>query len=1459
MIPNDSLCIHQLFEEQAMCTPMAIAVTFGNEQLTYQTLNTRANQLAHYLRGLGVVADLPVGLYMESSVDLLVGMLGILKAGGGYVPLDRAYPSDRIAYMIADSQITVLLTQKSLAEQLSDSDLSLVAADTKFSLAAVDTEWDKIANMSQKNPENCSAPETLAYIIYTSGSTGKPKGIEMPHRALVNLIQWQKNATTISRTAKTLQFAPISFDVSFQEIFSTLCSGGTLVMMPPALRRNPKELLLFLADKEIERLFLPPAALQQLAMAAIDSEITLSCLKEVITAGDQLQIIPAIEDFFSSLPHCTLHNHYGPSETHVVTAFTLKGSPATWTRIPSIGKAIANNYTYLLDETLEHVPEGNYGELYIGGMGLARGYVNRPDLTQTKFIQNPYGTGRLYKTGDLARFMPDGNLEFLGRSDNQVKIRGFRIELGEIETLLSQHPMVKQVAVVPYEDGSQNRDGIQKKRLIAYVVPESPANLETMGGTQSEQVDTWQSIWDEAYRSFLDKWANTFHLGGWNDSYTGGSLPEEQIREWVAYTVERIMKLSPRRVLEIGCGTGLLLFRIAPSCSRYYGIDVSEQGLNYIRQQIVSTPLEDIVTLQHAAADAIDNMQIEPVDTIIINGVIQFFPGMDYFIKVIEKALSLLQPGGQIFIGDVQSYHLAELFNTSVQLYQASDKVSVQDLQKRITERMAEEKKLLFSPALFAALSNRFPQISHTEIQLKRGYYQNELTRFRYDVVVHVGKPVKQPDKLLKWSAWHPDRFSFSELRRKLVETAPEFLSISDVPNARLWTDTQAMNFLFCYEPANTKSSNVFSAVPKTAGELRNMLKSGGIEPEAWWALQTELPYNVYLCWSAESNQACYDVLFQRNDSSATVTTDLFPSFKTVADRLKPWSDYANNPLQSKEALVPKLRKFLKQRLPDYMIPSTFVFMDALSVTPSGKVDRRMLPAPKSERPVSEQPFAAPHTATEKKLAEIWSEILNIHPVSRDDNFFDLGGHSLLIMQLLSLIQEAFHTDLPLIAFFENPTIAQLGQIIKAHSDNDQTAALTAMKVSELQAYVKLDMMDSSVEMQQHNRHNQHADSLITSPKRIFLTGATGFIGAFLVDELLRETQADIYCLVRGCKTVIKAKKRIFENLRHYGLNDFIENESLNPRIIPVRGDLSQPLLGLSQSEFDTLAKEVEVIYHLGAEVNLLYPYIAVQAANVQGTQEILRLAGHLRIKPVHYTSTMGIFESSSYVDHPLILENIILDAEDLIYGGYAQSKWVAEQLLKIADEHGIPTTIYRPGAATGHSRTGITDTDHILILLLRYFIQTQSIPVLNMFVDMTPVDYISKAIVHLSLNADNHGKVFHLVNPEPLSFDTLAYSLKELGYNIELTEYSQWLASLREMNIESPDNLFGAVLPILTGSLSKTNLSYMEVSSIGMKFDCINTFKGLADSNISCPLPDTQLMRTYLSYLQSRYKTSLI
>ncbi|MBC1218451.1 non-ribosomal peptide synthetase, partial [Nostoc sp. UCD120] len=463
-------CIHQLFEEQVKLTPNTVAVEYENQQLTYYELNYRANQLAHYLRSLGVKPDTLVGLCVERSLEMVIGLLGILKAGGAYVPLDPEYPTERLSFILEDAQARVLLTQQSLLNRLPQHQAQLICLDTDAGL---------ISQYSQDNLISGVQANNLTYIIYTSGSTGQPKGIAMNQLALCNHILWHRDNLKIARGAKTLQFASISFDVSFQEIFTTWCSGGTLFLITEELRRDASTLLSFLQQKAIERIFLPFVGLQQLAEVAVGGELVNSHLREIITAGEQLQITGAISDWLGKLSDCTLHNQYGPSESHLATSFTLNDSVQTWPLLPPIGRPIANTQIYILDKYLQPVPIGVPGEVYIAGVLLAQGYFNRSELTQEKFIPNPFedsaalasprasaGGSKLYKTGDLARYLPDGNIESLGRIDNQVKVRGFRIELGEVEAVLGQLSDIQASCAVVREDTPGD------KRLIAYIVPQ---------------------------------------------------------------------------------------------------------------------------------------------------------------------------------------------------------------------------------------------------------------------------------------------------------------------------------------------------------------------------------------------------------------------------------------------------------------------------------------------------------------------------------------------------------------------------------------------------------------------------------------------------------------------------------------------------------------------------------------------------------------------------------------------------------------------------------------------------------------------------------------------------------------------------------------------------------------------------------------------------------------------------
>ncbi|HZM03900.1 MAG TPA: amino acid adenylation domain-containing protein [Candidatus Saccharimonadales bacterium] len=450
--------LHLLVEAQAARTPQATAVTGFGKTLTYDQLNRRANALAHFLHGRRVGPDVLVGICAQRSIEMVVATLAILKAGGAYVPLDPGYPAERLKYMMQDSRAPLILAQEKTAASLPPNAATVLCLDRDASL------W---AGESEENLPARAKPDDLAYVIYTSGSTGQPKGVAMRQEALINLLHWQLENFSFTEPARTLQFASLNFDVSFQEIYSTWSSGGTLVLISDEVRRNSVALLEYLKTCQVQRIFLPFIALKHLAEAAIAHDLADFGLREVITAGEQLQITPSLVEFFGRLDGCTLENQYGPSEAHVVTAYRLSGPANAWPALPPIGRPIVNAKVFVLDEKLEPVRDGEPGELFLGGCCLARGYLNRDDLTAAKFIPNlcrDEPDARLYRTGDLGKFLPDGNIEFLGRMDYQVKVGGFRIELAEVEAVLHQHPGVKEAVAVTRDSPSGD------KQLVAYLV-----------------------------------------------------------------------------------------------------------------------------------------------------------------------------------------------------------------------------------------------------------------------------------------------------------------------------------------------------------------------------------------------------------------------------------------------------------------------------------------------------------------------------------------------------------------------------------------------------------------------------------------------------------------------------------------------------------------------------------------------------------------------------------------------------------------------------------------------------------------------------------------------------------------------------------------------------------------------------------------------------------------------------
>jgi amino acid adenylation domain-containing protein/thioester reductase-like protein len=992
--PN-AQCIHELFEAQVERTPDAVAVVFADEFVTYHELNTKANQLAHYLQSLGVKPEVLVGLCVERSLSMVVALLGILKAGGAYVPFDPTYPAERLSYMLNDSQIPVLLVESKFLEWL--------PAQNTAQVICLDTEWAVIDTQIAENAVSRVNPTNSAYVIYTSGSTGQPKGVINTHQGICNRLLWMQDAYQLTSGDRVLQKTPISFDVSVWEFFWPMIAGACLVVAQPGGHQDTKYLVELIAQQRITTVHFVPPMLQVL----LEQHGLENChnLQHVICSGEALPL-EVQERFFTHLS-CNLHNLYGPTEAAIdVTSWQCQQNSNS--EIVPIGRPIANMQIYILDSNLQPAPIGTPGELHIAGIGLARCYLNRPAFTSEKFIPNPFSNqsgARLYKTGDLARYLTDGNIEFLGRIDNQVKVRGFRIELGEIEAVLSQHPQLLQTVVIAREDLPGD------KRLVAYIVPHQ--------------------------------------------------------------------------------------------------------------------------------------------------------------------------------------------------------------------------------------------------------------------------------------------------------------------------------------EPAPTASD---------------------------------------------------------------------------------------------------LRQFLKEKLPGYMVPSAFVTLSNLPLTPNGKVNRQALPAPHLAWSDQEETFVAPRTATEEVLAGIWAQVLRRERVSVYDNFFDLGGYSLTAAQLIFRVQDTFQLEVPLQTLFEASTVAQMAQAIDIILQTE-SAPTTTMTVKEL---TREAILDDTICL------GNLPFEPIVEPANIFLTGTTGFLGAFLLHELLVQTQADIYCLVRASNAQ-EGKKKLQKTLESYLLWD----ESLSSRIIPVVGDLSQPLFSLSEQEFQILATKADVIYHNGALVNFVYPYHKLKATNVLGTHEILRLASKIKVKPVHYISTVSVFPLRESVGIKIFREQDSLERSGSLEGGYAQSKWVAEKLVTIARSRGLPICIYRPGRITGHSKTGLWNPNDFMCNMIKSCIQLGSVPDIAELVDMTPVDYVSKAVVHLSREKTLLGKAFHLVNPYPIDLKDLVNWVRSFGYPLRLVSYRKWREDLISIARRSSDKTLHSLLPFFPNTEDEAQISILQEPSQPqiIQIDCQNTLEQLEGTSIICPSINSELLETYFSH----------
>lgn len=927
--------VHGLISATASRGPGRNAVRCGEELLSYTALESRSNHIAGRLQGAGVKHGDLVGIHLERSAGMVAGLLAILKCGAAYVPMDPAFPADRLGFMVEDAHMSVILSQSSIQQNLPPS---------KAKVLVVDEPSDTIVPYMPVD----SRPEDIAYVIFTSGSTGRPKGVRISHRAVVNFLNSMRREPGLSPDDVLLSVTTLSFDISGLEIFLPLTTGAETVIATRETTLDGQLLAAAIVRQGITILQATPATWRLLLESNWQGKTDL----KILVGGEAVP-----RDLVNRLaPLCKeIWNVYGPTETTIwstVARLGLGDGPVL------IGRPIDNTQVYVVNQAMQPQPVGVAGELLIGGDGLASGYHELPDLTAERFIDSPFRAGtKLYRTGDLARWTTDGALECLGRIDNQVKVRGYRIELGEIETLLEMHPAIEQ-AVASVQDG----------KLVAYF-RSSPAS-------NSEGTRIWQSQWDLLYQSAIDQTGGTRldHLDSVIAGWAGAENIDEQITEWIDTTVARIRELDARRIFEIGCGTGQILARLAPSSECYWAADLSKVAIDALAQAKVLAQ----VKLFHRPADDFSEIPEEYFDTVIINSVAQYFPDSGYLVRVLEGAARVLKPGGRIFLGDLQGHALLTILHSESLHERAPAGTTAGHLRESVARRVAHESELSIDPAWFDFIPGQIPALPLVETRLRRGKLSNETTRYHYDAILY-----KQPSPAtfelpgsIEWS-----NLNLEQLEAILAGSKAD-VYLTNIPDGRLGP---AIAFNKALQAA--AAGAVLPPVPLPVYP--------SVSAEDLFALAGQAGFKAHVRWHSDGTDGLLDAVF--------TTQDAVPAWK-VRQPSKPAAGYANVPHAAAPSGVDRvsaLRGHLAAQLPDYMIPALFVELEQFPLTPNGKVDRRALPPPSAvASPASPRRTLAARNETEVKLLEIWKQVLGKDDLGVEDDIFELGGDSILIFQI---------------------------------------------------------------------------------------------------------------------------------------------------------------------------------------------------------------------------------------------------------------------------------------------------------------------------------------------------------------------------------------------------------------------------------------------------------------------------
>jgi amino acid adenylation domain-containing protein len=985
-----------LFDQTAARYPKRIALKFEEREMTYEELRAFSNKLSHELRKLGVKEGDAIAIYTERNFYSIVALLSVLKAGGCYIFLDSRYPQSHIENILADANIKHVIVEENLENILFQRDCQIIELDWLLDES----------HLMLEAPEICTSFSDVAYIIFTSGSTGRPKGISVTHHNVARLITTSLELFQFSCEDVWTLFHSLAFDFSVWEIWAPLLTGAKIVILPFMMTRNPAELYQTLLKERVTVFNQTPSAFYQFLQYYEDAVASFQhCLRYIIFGGEALNL-GRLKSWTHREGYSSpeLINMYGITEITVHATFKKIQEPKGKEFHCNIGSPLPDLNMYICDSKQRLLPQGAVGEIYITGDGVAKGYVKNPSGDQLRFLSGLSGIteNRVYRTGDLGRELPNKEFQYLGRIDQQIKFHGYRIELEHIRCLLNRSVYVKDsyVAVEQQSGGQQ--------QLVAYVVPNRKALSQAL--LREERLEQWRNVFNAVYSEPSQIMAVDFNYLGWNDSYAATQIQKDHMQEWLQSTLDDVIALKPKNVLELGCGMGMLLFNITPHVNSYTALDLSERSIEYIKSHLSFLGKDaEKVTLFNQEANCFDHLVKGKYDVIILNSVIQFFPTSDYLSEVITRAFEYLSEDGYLYIGDVRSFSDRQLFYSEVAAKKVPDGDQAEDLYLLLERAETEEKELLFSPQFFTELSSKLPRFSQLRMSYRRGSFLNEMTKYRYNVLFRADKKISKDtssENIIDWRAG----MTYQDIEKYLEDVSPSSVIFKKIPNARLTLDRKLYNARISRKLLEPEKQGI-----GTMDWCEGLLPEGIIE--------SAKKYNYIVNLSPVlSGTLSYLDCYLRKDDLFSGEMAVMPFAVQDLCFSAEVSNHVSGP-EVLRSLLYFLKPFLFECLPEYMVPGHYVVLNTLPMTVNGKLDQKMLACLRSFSSVASYAHVKPRNSLEELLVSMLEELVGRQGISLHAKFFDIGGNSIIAMQWVARMRAILGLDFPLAKLFTNPTI----------------------------------------------------------------------------------------------------------------------------------------------------------------------------------------------------------------------------------------------------------------------------------------------------------------------------------------------------------------------------------------------------------------------------------------------------